>query len=113
MLPSWCNDTVTIVRANTSKTVRGSTVPDWSSTTETSVSGCSVQPASSTISEDGRVLGLADGMTAYLPNGTDVLVSDRVVFDGNTYTIDGEPRVWRSPTGMRSHILLNLKRWNG
>lgn len=113
MLPSWASQSVVIVRAGT-KTIRGSTVPDWSASAvkKTTVSGCSVQPASTSLSLDGRVLGLSDAWTAYVPEGTDVKAGDRVEFDGNTYEINGEPRVW---TGAftRSHIQLNLTRWEG
>lgn len=51
-------------------------------------------------------------MTAYLPEGSDVLAGDRIIFDGETYTINGEPKKW---TGAftRSNIQLNLVRWEG
>lgn len=111
MLPSWANQSIVIHRPTT-KTVRGSTVPDWENETKTTVTGCSVQPASTSLSLDGRVLGLSDGLTAYIPQGTDVKASDRIEFDGLLYVINGEPRNW---TGAftRSHIQLNLIRWEG
>lgn len=112
MLPSFCSQSITIIRPGT-KEVRGSIVPDWEHTAQpVVVGGCSVQPASSSLSLDGRVLGISDAWTAYLPEGTDVKAGDRILFDGNTYEISGEPRVW---TGAftRSHIQLNLTRWEG
>lgn len=112
MLPSFCSQSITIIRPGT-KEVRGSIVPDWEHTAQpVIVGGCSVQPASSSLSLDGRVLGISDAWTAYLPEGTDVKAGDHIVFDGNTYEINGEPRVW---TGAftRSHIQLNLTRWEG
>jgi len=113
MLPSFAKQSIVIVRAGT-KTIRGSTVPDWSSNAvkKTTVNGCSVQPASTSLSLDGRVLGLSDGWTAYVPEGTDVKAGDHVEFNGNTYEINGEPRIW---TGAftRSNIQLNLIRWEG
>lgn len=113
MLPSFCQQSITRVRPGT-KTSRGSTVPDWDNpTSSATISGCSVQPASTSLSEDGRVLGITDGLTVYLPNGSDVLAGDHIVYDGETYEINGEPRVWASPTGARSHILLNLRRYSG
>lgn len=113
MLPSFCQQSVTIVRPSTT-TSRGSTIFDYNTPTKsTTVSGCSVQPAATTLNEDGRVLGISDGMTAYLPNGTDVLAGDHIIYDGETFEIMGEPRVWVSPTGIRDHILLNLKRYSG
>ena len=112
MLPSFCSQSITIIRPGT-KEVRGSIVPDWEHTSQpVVVGGCSVQPASSSLSLDGRVLGISDAWTAYLPEGTDVKAGDHILFDGNTYEISGEPRVW---TGAftRSHIQLNLTRWEG
>ena len=112
MLPSFCSQSITIIRPGT-KEVRGSIVPDWEHTAQpVIVGGCSVQPASSSLFLDGRVLGISDAWTAYLPEGTDVKAGDHILFDGNTYEISGEPRVW---TGAftRSHIQLNLTRWEG
>ena len=50
--------------------------------------------------------------TAYIPEGSDVIAGDRILFDGDTYEINGEPKKW---TGAftRSHIQLNLTRWEG
>ena len=111
-LPSWASDSVVIIRPATT-TSRGSTIFDWSNATEKTVNGCSVQPASTSLSEDGRVLGISDGWTAYLPPNTDVKEGDRVRFNGETYTIKGAPRVWNSATGAVSAIQLNLQRWSG
>ena len=74
--------------------------------------GCSIQPASTGLSQDGRVLGVSDGMTVYCPEGSDVQAGDHIVANGQTYEIQGEPRVW---TGAftRSHVQLNLIRWEG
>ena len=112
MLPSWCSQSIVIVKPG-SKTSRGSVVPDWDNPSkETTVTGCSVQPASTSLSLDGRVLGLSDAWTAYVPEGTEVAAGDHVKFDGMVFEINGEPRRW---TGAftRSHIQLNLIRWEG
>lgn len=114
MLPSFCRQEITRVRPG-SKTSRGSVIPDWSpeAVDTKKIGGCSVQPASTSLSQDGRILGITDGMTAYVPNGSDVQAGDHIVFDGLTYEIEGEPRVWVSATGARDHILLNLRRYSG
>lgn len=112
MLPSFANQTITVARAKTTTTSRGSEVPDWTNTDKTTVSGCSIQPASTSLSQDGRILGIADGWTAYVPEGTDVKAGDRIEFDGQIFEINGAPRKWTGP--MRtSHIQLNLTRWEG
>lgn len=112
MLPSFCKQSITRVRAKKTKDVRGSAVPDWTDVDELLIAGCSVQPASSSLTLDGRVLGITDAWTAYVPEGADVKAGDHIKFDGNTYEIQGEPRVW---TGAftRSNIQLNLIRWEG
>lgn len=111
MLPSFATQSVTRIRPGT-KTSRGSTMPDWDNATSATISGCSVQPATTSLSQDGRVLGILDGMTCYLPEGSDVQEGDRIQYGGETYTIDGAPRVW--PTaGNLAHIQINLRRWSG
>ena len=90
-LPSWASQTVTIIRPGV-KIERGSEVPDWNNTWETDVPGCSVQPASTDMSQDGRVLGVFDGITCYMPPGTNVREGDRIQYDGVTYMILGAPR---------------------
>lgn len=112
MLPSFVRQSITIVRP-TFIDERGSLVPDWDNPEKTiEVDGCSVQPATTSLSQDGRVLGISDGWTAYLPEETDVQAEDHIVWDGNTYEINGEPRKWIGP--MRtSHIQLDLIRWEG
>ena len=112
MLPSFANQTITVVRAKTTITSRGSEVPDWTNTEKTTVTGCSIQPASTSLSQDGRILGIADGWTAYVPEGTDVKAGDRIEFDGQIFEINGEPRKWTGPS-RTSHIHLNLVRWEG
>ena len=112
MLPSFANQTIDVVRPKTTTTSRGSTVPDWSDTMKTTVTGCSIQPASTSLSQDGRVLGINDGWTAYVPEGTDVKAGDRIEFDGQTFEINGAPRKWTGPS-RTSHIQLNLVRREG
>lgn len=112
MLPSWANDTVTRIRAGTIER-RGSVEQDWTNVSELDISGCSMQPASTSLSQDGRVLGISDGFTCYLPPGADVAAGDRIRYGGKVYTIMGEPRLWASPTGRVTHIQAALERWAG
>ena len=111
MLPSFANQSVTRIRPTT-KTTRGSNVPDWSNPDRLVISGCSVQPASTDLFQDGRVLGILDGMTCYMPPGADIQEGDRIEFDGNVYTIDGAPRKWPA-AGNLAHTQLRLVRWSG
>lgn len=112
MLPSFARQTIIRIRP-ASKTLRGSEVPDWSDVTRAIIPGCSVQPAGTTLSQDGRVLAFTDGLTVYLPPDADVKAGDRIEYAGETYTINGSPRVWPSASGGLDHIMLNLQRWSG
>lgn len=112
MLPSWCSQSITVVKPGTT-TERGSTVPDWDNPKSlTTVTGCSVQPQTTSLSQDGRVLGTSEGWKAYIPEGTAVEEGDHIIFEGETYEIDGIPQPWTGPI-LTSHIQLNLKRWEG
>ena len=112
MLSSFCRQTVTRIRPGT-KTERGSTVYDWENTVTLDITGCSMQPAGTSLSEDGRVLGIADGFTCYMPETADVQAGDRIQFGGNVYEINGDIRVWPSATGTLDHIICNLVRYSG
>ena len=111
-LPSWANDTVTRVRPGT-KESRGSQIPDWSKATSLSIAGCSMQPATTTLSQDGRVLGISEGYTCYFPPGADVAAGDKIQYGGKDYQIIGEPKTWKSPTGRVSSVQAQLERWSG
>jgi len=115
MLPLFTvknGQTVTRIRPGV-KRQRGSDVPDWNNTEQLVVAGCSVQPAGTSLSQDGRVLGVSDGYTVYMPPDTDVQAGDRIVYDGDTYTINGRPRKWKSATGRLDHIMISIERWTG
>ena len=111
MLPSFCTEDVIRIRPGT-KEERGSIVPDWSNPDRLLIEGCSVQPSATTLSQDGRVLGISENMTAYLPEDADVEAGDHIEYDGKEYTIVGEPKNWYAPLNM-SNIQLNLALWRG
>lgn len=111
MLPSFCNDEIVRLRPGT-KVERGSTIFDWSNPNRLLIEGCSVQPTATTLSQDGRVLGTSESMTAYLPEDSDVIAGDRIEYDGEVYTIIGEPKIWKGPLNM-SNMQLNLTKWEG
>lgn len=111
MLPSFCRDTVVRIRPGT-KELRGSAVPDWENSTTAEVSGCSMQPASTSLSTDGRVLGLLDEYTLYAPPSSDIEAGDRIEFDGKVYEINGDVR--NQPAALRlEHIEIRLRRYKG
>ena len=111
-LPSWANETVIRLRPKT-KTVRGSEIQDWSNPIEAIITGCSMQPAGTALSQDGRIQGITDGYTCFLPPEADVKAGDRIRYNDVVYTITGEPRVWHSPSERVSNMQLSLERWSG
>lgn len=113
MLPSFCNQSVVRIRPGT-KESRGSTIPDWSEdkVTTLTITGCSMQPASTSLSEDGRVLGISDLYTLFAPPGSDIQAGDRISFDSKVYEIDGDVRV-QPAASMLEHIQITLRRYHG
>lgn len=109
---SFFTDSIVRLRPGTRES-RGSTIFDWSDPNELTIDGCNVQPAATGLSQDGRVLGINEGLTAFVPLGADIQASDRILYDGNIYTINGEPANWRSPSGRLNNMQLNLERWSG
>lgn len=112
MLPSFYKHSVTRIRPAT-QILRGSVVPDWDNATSVTINGCHLQPATTSLSMDGRVLGISDGYTCYMPADADVQAGDHIAFNGNEYYIQGDIRAWPSASGRLDHIQLNLMRWNG
>lgn len=72
--------------------------PDWGNATETDVPGCLFAPQSTSEDNDGRTAVLV-GARLYLPAGTILGSTDRVVIRGATYELDGEPSIWADPFG--------------
>ena len=111
-LPSWFRQSVTRVRPGT-KTVRGSDVPDWENATTKVITGCSVQPSTTTLSQDGRVLGVSESFTLYMPADADVEEGDRIIYNSKLFTVRGIPGGWVSPTGGLNNKQVTLERWDG
>lgn len=112
MFVSFARQSIKRIRPGV-KTLRGSDVPDWSNASELVISGCSVQPSGTSLSFDGRVLAVNDSMTCFCPANSDIKAGDRIEYDGQTYTIDGEPRKWQSVSGRIDSLQITLERWSG
>lgn len=112
MLPSWCNQTVTVMRAPY-VTQRGTKVRDWANAQPHVVGGCSLQEGST--STDWPTIRQADesDATLYAPLGADVQADDRVSLGGRTWSVNGVPRQMQSPLGITSHVEAPLKEWRG
>ncbi len=112
MLPSWFRQSVKRIRP-AKKTVRGSTLPDWENAAEAEISGCSVQPSATAMTLDGRVLGLSESFTLYMPADADVQEGDRIKYGEKTFVVSGIPRPWVSATGALDNKQVTLERWDG
>ena len=110
MLSFW-RQTITRLRP-TETTSRGSTIYDWSNPDELDIPNCSVQPSGTSLTQDGRVQGIQDGLTVYAPAGVDIQAGDRIRYNGNVYTINGDPQIWPGAVAL-DHVQLNLVRWRG
>lgn len=109
---SFWRQSITRIRPGT-KTERGSQVPDWNNADTLVIGGCSVQPASTSLTQDGRVQGITDGLTVYAPADADIQAGDRIMYGGNVYTINGDILQWPSASGALDHLHINLMRWRG
>lgn len=117
MLPSWCKDAVMVLRAPLITTQRGTEVQDWSHPQRIPIEGCSVQPANSAANTRTAFDDIRQNTTInavlYASPDADIQAHDRVVANGVTYTLDGEPLLLRSPTGRVNHKVCNLIEWSG
>ena len=111
MLQSFWKQTITRIRPGT-KTERGSPIYDWDNADELTIPECSVQPTGTSLTQDGRVAGVQDGLVVYAPADADVRAGDRIRFGDAVYAINGDPLVWPG-VGRLAHIQLNLQRWRG
>lgn len=71
-----------------------------------------MQPATTSLSQDGRVLGLLDEYTLFAPAEADIQAGDRIRYNGQTYQIDGDVRI--QPAALRlDHLEIRLRRHTG
>lgn len=101
-----------ILGADTVTVLRGAARDNWGNRTGTDIAtdvpGCSVQPASSAEQTSQGDLAVTN-LSAFLPAGTDVLVTDRVQVGGQVYEVDGTPARWRGLSGVEDHVQVQLK----
>lgn len=110
MIPSFCNQKITRIRAM-NKVERGSEVPNWHDSWTEDIYPCSVQPSSSSISIDGRVLGVSDSWTVYCNPDVDIKAGDKIIFEDHAYLVNEDPRRWQSPTGLVSSLQFTMIDW--
>jgi len=92
----------------------GETTESWDNPTEVTVEGCTLAPRQS---NEPLVVGRQPvyvGYMLYAPYGTDVDARSRVVIDGKTYEVEGEPFHWQNPmTGTKAGVEIAINRVEG
>jgi hypothetical protein len=99
--------TITVRRAVSAEDAYGNAERNWATATSVTVTGCSMQPVTGqeqTVGQDTIV----SRWQLFAPDGTDLLATDRVEFNGDAYEVDGEVQRWGFPP--LSHITALLRR---
>lgn len=113
---SWHTDTITRIRAPLVTSPYGDPERDWDAATSTPLSGWRIQPMQGSRVNVADTLprdGLDRRHRAFGPFASDVLTTDRIEWQGETWRIEGDVDRWRSPTGSIAHTELILARMEG
>lgn len=112
MLPSFCRDVVTVVRAPLVES-RGSLVRDWNNAETHLIAGCSFQGLSTSRDMDNRTGQVEIVATLFANPGADIDAGDRIEFGGASYELTGEPIPYPGATGALDHYEIPLRHWRG
>ena len=114
MLEQLMTMPMTIERAGSAKDRYGNANIDWTNPTSTPVLGWYDANVKRFQHEDGRVRDEAasDGIV-YLPAGTDVLSTDRLLIGTDRYEVFGVPAVIQRPGWGVHHVEIRVKRFLG
>lgn len=123
-LPSFWDHTVTVEQAELVDDVDGSNYGnqtlDWAGASSTVCDGVFVQPVPAaeelssgrdTVLTRWRLM-MPNDVAGALPAGA-LQATDRVVYGGDTYDIDGRPEAWPSASGDLDHVEVFLVRSDG
>lgn len=97
---------VTILEATTSTDRYNNTILDWTSPTETPARAWVAQ--TSTVEDHEQRDAAITTVTATFETCTPITATSRVVLDGTTYEVDGEPLVAWTPRGAH-HVEATLR----
>ncbi|NJQ14223.1 hypothetical protein [Streptomyces bohaiensis] len=113
----WHRDRLTRVRADVVADAYGNPTRDWPNAVRAELPGeWRVQPMPGVDVDTAETLprdGLDRSRRAYGPLDADVLATDRIEWDGETWVISGEIGRHRSPTGAIDHTVMTLTRMEG
>ena len=101
-------NTIIIIRATLITDSRDNTLyRDWDNTTQTVVKNCMVEPfpmAEKLNFEDSRDREFArSACRFYLPRDTDIVYTDRILFDTFEWQVLGHPGIWYDFKAFRHH----------
>ena len=112
-MPMIYSSTVTRLRADRLRDDAGLLQPtrDWENATTTEITGVSVQPVTTSETRDAGGVLTTDEWRLYGPRGVkvDLVNGDRVVWDGRTLDVIGEPQSWPGLTSGWHHSEIVLK----
>ena len=109
---SFFRDTVTRLRAPI-ESKNGSDYFDWTQATELVITNVQVTAQSTSRDFEGRVLNVSDRRTLRAAYDADIKAGDRIVWQGETYEVEGEVVHTKSPSGRVSSTRCTLVRWDG
>lgn len=109
---SFCNDSVVVLRAQL-QTKNGMQYFDWDNAVRATVSNVQITAQSTSRDFEGRVLQVSDRRTLRARYNANIQAGDRVIWNGDTYEVEGEVFHTKSPTGRVSSTRCTLVRWVG
>ncbi len=109
---SFFRDTVTRLRAPI-ESKNGSDYFDWAQAMELVITNVQVTAQSTSRDFEGRVLNVSDRRTLRAAYDADIKAGDRIVWQGETYEVEGEVFHTKSPSGRVSSTRCTLVRWDG
>lgn len=109
---SFMNDSVTRYRAPVTK-YNGQDKYDWTNAVAKTITNVQVVAQSTARVFEDRTLNISERYTLRAKYDADIEAGDRIVWNGNTYEIEGEVFHTKSPTGRVSSTRCTLVRWVG
>lgn len=109
---SFFRDTVTVMRP-TVATKNGMTYNSWENPSTHVLTNVQVTAQGTSRVFEERIEQVTDRRTFRASYDADIEAGDRVVWNGETYEIDGEVFHTKSPTGRVSSTRCTLVRWKG
>ncbi|MDO4527429.1 MAG: head-tail adaptor protein [bacterium] len=106
------NDSVTRYRASITKH-NGQDIYDWANAVAKTITRVQVVGQSTARVFEDRTLNISERFTLRAKYDADIQAGDRIVWQGNTYEIEGEVFHTKSPTGRVSSTRCTLVRWVG